>query len=98
MFRVLIVFLIFCGTAWAEENWQLKYENLAAQHAALLDESVQLKSLITRLSLKVTKQESIERRNKAAVLRKELKQIAETKKEKAKTSVPPSMIPNGGGK
>lgn len=84
MLRVLIIIgcLAFAGSAWAEENWQLKYEQLAKQHVQLLEESIKLKTLVTQLSAAVTRQELIDRKNSAAVLSAELKQIDESKKPK----------------
>ena len=68
----------------AELNWQLKYEQLAKQHVQLLEEAAKLRSLVTTLSASVARQDMIDKTNQAAVLKRELKQIDESKKAKTK--------------
>ena len=93
MFRILTFIIIVClaisGTALAEENWQLKYEQLAKQHVQLLDESIKLKSMVMQLSAAVTRQEMIDRKNSSAVLSAELKRIEGAKKSASKPNKNP---------
>lgn len=84
MLRILIIFLFLVGSAYADENWQLKYEKLAEKQVQLIDENIQLRAMVLSLSTQVFRQNEIEKRNLSAVLKGELKRLDEVKKAKVK--------------